>query len=250
MSSIIKTYLFLLISFGGLSQITQGCTEMREDFEGGSSAMTIRGDHSFEGGNLVLKLTQEEGKLNGVGSQATTNEYFQYGRINARLRTAGTNGVVSAMFTMADNKDEIDLEWLGGNSRELLSNYFYQGELVYTNNGTHVGADSSKEFVVYSLDWKEDSLSWLINNRVVRTLKKSDTLDRKTGVYKYPSNPTRIHFSIWDGGDSTEDGTSEWAGGPVPWNDPAIHDDGRLDMKIDYLEVKCTPSLRRRTLRS
>ncbi|ORX90301.1 concanavalin A-like lectin/glucanase, partial [Basidiobolus meristosporus CBS 931.73] len=173
------------------------------------------------------------------GAQATTKSFFKYGRVNARIRTAGTKGVVSAMFTMASDKDEVDFEWLGGNPRDTLSNYFYKGELVYSNNGTYVGSDSSKEFITYSLEWRPDSLTWLVNDKVIRTLSKSRTLDRNSGVYKFPAGPTRINFSIWDGGDSTEDGTSEWAGGPVPWNDEGINNEGRLDMKIEHLEIKC-----------
>ncbi|ORX97974.1 concanavalin A-like lectin/glucanase [Basidiobolus meristosporus CBS 931.73] len=223
------------------------CKEAVDTFSGRSAIpLSTEGDVRRENGYLVLRVVKGDrhpsGGWVGDGARATMTQQLQYARITARLRTAGTRGIVSAMFTMANDKDEMDLEWLGGRPRQLLSNFFYKGDLIFTNSKEHnINVDSSKQFVNYTLDWRPDQVSWLINGQVVRTLRKDQTYDRRINAYRFPSSPAKVEFSVWDGGDSDEDGTSEWAGGRVNWEDRHINDDGRLDMKVDFLEIKCHP---------
>ena len=47
---------------------------------------------------------------------------------------------------------------------------------------------------VCQIDWQPDTLKWLIDGAVVRTLKKSDTVN-SAGVTNYPSTPSRIQLS-------------------------------------------------------
>ena len=44
------------------------------------------------------------------------------------------------------------------------------------------------------IDWQPDQLTWSIDGKVVRTLKKSDTMG-SDGVAHYPSTPSRIQLS-------------------------------------------------------
>jgi beta-glucanase (GH16 family) len=39
---------------------------------------------------------------------------MRYGKLSARIRSAGTGGAVTAFILMADGGDEIDFEFLGG----------------------------------------------------------------------------------------------------------------------------------------
>ena len=43
------------------------------------------------------------------------------------------------------------------------------------------------------VDWQPDTLTWLVDGNVVRTLKKSDTIN-SNGVALYPTTPARIQF--------------------------------------------------------
>ena len=43
------------------------------------------------------------------------------------------------------------------------------------------------------VDWQPDTLTWLIDGNVVRTLKRSDTIN-SNGVALYPSTPARIQI--------------------------------------------------------
>lgn len=43
------------------------------------------------------------------------------------------------------------------------------------------------------IDWQSDTLTWLIDGSIVRTLKKSDTIN-SNGVALYPTTPARIQI--------------------------------------------------------
>ncbi|ORX88740.1 concanavalin A-like lectin/glucanase [Basidiobolus meristosporus CBS 931.73] len=233
--------LLALVSINSLSEAA--CREAVDHFDGRSTIrFETEGDVRRQNGYLVLRVVKGDrhpaGGFIGDGASATMTQPIQYGRITARLRTAGTRGIVSAMFTMANDKDEVDLEWLGGSPKKLLSNFFYKGDLIYTNSREHnINVDSSKQFVNYTLDWKPDQIRHMTVGL--------EHIDTPVVLPKSSSRCTHLVMlsSVWDGGDSDEDGTSEWAGGRVNWEDRRINDDGRLDMKIDFLEIGCYPGL-------
>ena len=47
--------------------------------------------------------------------------------------------------------------------------------------------------LLVQVDWQPDTLTWLIDGNVVRTLKRSDTIN-SNGVALYPSTPARIQI--------------------------------------------------------
>lgn len=53
------------------------------------------------------------------------------------------------------------------------------------------------------MDWQPDTLTFLVDNNVVRTIKASDCLNKTTGVTQYPNTPSRIQlrsdFTIFTG---------------------------------------------------
>lgn len=89
-------------------------------------------------------------------------------------------GIITSAITMSDVKDEIDWEWVGAANDEVQSNYFFLGiaDYVNTKGKTHKveGGKASEEWHTYTLDWQEEELKWLIDGKVVRTLKKSETV--------------------------------------------------------------------------
>ncbi|KAG9126428.1 hypothetical protein FRC07_003488 [Ceratobasidium sp. 392] len=122
------------------------------------------------------------------------------------------------------------------------------GELVMTltesNGGTRL---SSTRYYVnyhnYTIDWQEDELKWLIDGNVVRTLKKADTLSSSVpGRYEYPTTPARVQLSLWPAGINTSaQGTIDWAGGMIDWNDPDYIAAGQFSAIVSEVTVKCAP---------
>lgn len=98
------------------------------------------------------------------------------------------------------------------------------------SNSRHkdIGINLSKEYQIYTIEWLPDRLTWLVNGKVVRTLVKSEVKGH------YPSTPSQIQFSVWDGGLGDHD-TMDWAGGPTHYKE----DQEPYEMFVDYVDIKC-----------
>jgi beta-glucanase (GH16 family) len=141
---------------------------------------------------------------------------------------------------MSDIKDEIDWEFPGAQITEAQSNYFWQGLVVQPpHGGTHGGlSDTYSNYHDYTIDWQPDTLTFAVDGRVVRTVKRSDTV--VNGVAQYPSTPSRVQLSMWPAGiSSSAPGTVEWAGGMINWNDPDYVSAGNFYALVSSVTVKC-----------
>lgn len=58
-------------------------------------------------------------------------------RMDAYLKFASGIGVVSSFILMSDDRDEIDVEYLGKNVTDILSNYYYRGIEDWSKGETH-----------------------------------------------------------------------------------------------------------------
>lgn len=133
---------------------------------------------------------------------------------------------------MSDVKDEIDWEFPGAATTQGQSNFFWQGVIrahdsfpssisglryclaTQDNGQTHKGlSDTFSNYHDYTvslfrltnilpyihthlkqIDWQPDALTFSIDGKVQRTVKKSDTVG-SNGVANYPSTPSRIQLS-------------------------------------------------------
>jgi len=162
-------------------------------------------------GDLAVILTETNG-----GTRLSSTRYVHYGRITATLKTSRWKGVVTAFITMADNKDEIDWEWPGTATTEAQTNLYWQGVPDYNNGETIKNlTDTFSTYHDYTINWQQDSLSWEIDGKVVRTVTRADLKGA------FPSSPSRVQISIWPAGiPGSPEGTVEWAGGMIDWTDP------------------------------
>lgn len=129
------------------------------------------------------------------------------------------------------------------------------------------------------IDWQADALTFLIDGKVVRTVKQSDTVSK--GVSRYPNTPSRIQFrcvlrwpavmpsltshltqcSLWPAGtNASTQGVIEWAGGVfttfffflscliffpsglIDWNDPDYVSAGHFYSYLKKVDIKCADS--------
>lgn len=96
----------------------------------------------------------------------------------------------------------------------------------------------------YELDWSPEQLTWSIDGKVLRTLKKSDTWNETANRYSYPQSPSRVQLSLWPAGLSTNpQGTINWAGGEINWNSQYMTN-GYYYAQFDSIKIDCynTPS--------
>ncbi|KXN70761.1 glycoside hydrolase family 16 protein, partial [Conidiobolus coronatus NRRL 28638] len=153
------------------------------------------------------------------GGTASSAQTFLYGKFTARLKTARIGGVVTAFILMSPEKDEIDWEWVGKDEYSSQTNYFSKGILDYTKGQTIANNfNTHQAFHTYGIIWTPDYITWTIDKTVVRTVTKESTLTQN-GTYNFPDTPSNIKLNVWDGGCDAQ-GTRDWAGGFVNFDDP------------------------------
>lgn len=101
-------------------------------------------------------------------------------------------------------------------------------------------SDTRQNWHEYEIDWKPDQTKWLIDGKVVRTLKRDDTYNETTKQHNYPQTPSRVQLSLWPGGlESNGKGTIEWAGGLVDWDNKDLMPNGYYYAEVKDISVEC-----------
>jgi len=151
----------------------------------------------------------------------SSNWYIMFGKVEVEMQASPGKGIVSSLVLESDDLDEIDLEWLGGDTTEVESNYFGKGNTTsYTRALYHKVSAPQSGMHTYTIDWDKDSIKWSIDGALTRTLAYADAL----GGQNYPQTPMRVKLGNWDGGSSTSPaGTVQWAGGLTDWSNGASY---------------------------
>jgi hypothetical protein len=83
-------------------------------------------------------------------------------------------------------------------------------------------------------------LTWSLDGKAYRTVKRSDTFNQTSKIYNYPQTPSRVQLSLWPAGlASNGDGTVNWAGGLVQWNAPDVANAGYYYAMVKDVTIKC-----------
>ncbi|KAF3906014.1 hypothetical protein ABW21_db0205153 [Orbilia brochopaga] len=115
----------------------------------------------------------------GEAPTLVSNFYIMFGRVTVTMQAAPGTGIVSSVVLQSDDLDEIDWEWLGGDTGQ----------------------------------WTSDSITWIIDGTVARVLNRANA-----GSF-YPQTPMQIKLGVWAGGDpSNPAGTIQWAGGTTDYS--------------------------------
>ncbi|SFB86879.1 family 16 glycosylhydrolase, partial [Tropicimonas isoalkanivorans] len=76
-----------------------------------------------------------------TGSEIQSRDYFGYGYYEVDMKASGESGVVSSFFLFnntfwsADHHNEIDFEFLGGDTTVVNINYYYDDMRMGAENG-------------------------------------------------------------------------------------------------------------------
>lgn len=141
----------------------------------------------------------------------TSVGYIFFGRVDVVARASVGTGVVTSFVLQSDDLDEIDWEWLGGDTTQVQTNYFSKGDTTTYDRGGFSGVGTpQEEFHTYTIDWTAEKLDWIIDGTVVRTLTYADA----KGGASYPQTPMQIKLGTWVAGrKDAPEGTVQWAGG-------------------------------------
>lgn len=169
-------------------------------------ACTWRPDHvSFNSGLMTLSLDNRgcpsacDDKPFVSGEYRTKAEKYFYGYYEARIKAAKGDGLVTSFFTYCGvygtpTHHEIDIEFLGKDSRAVQLNYYVEGR------GNHeqmidLPFDASADFHNYGFAWTDSSLAWYVDGRQVRIVKE----DRATVEREIPFKAGKIMMNFWPG---------------------------------------------------
>jgi beta-glucanase (GH16 family) len=161
-----------------------------------------RADHvTFANGFMSLRLDNVpcpsgcSGKPYASG-EYRTNQFYGYGKYEARFKAAKGSGLVTGFFTYAGPADglphdEIDVEILGKDTTKLQVNYFVNG------TGGHeamidLGFDAAAGYHNYAIVWSANSIKWYVDDKLVHMVLASSCTPM-------PATPGRIMVNLWPG---------------------------------------------------
>ncbi|KAK6508355.1 hypothetical protein TWF506_010449 [Arthrobotrys conoides] len=160
-------------------------------------------------------------------------KYIFGGRLDCTLKIAPGKGIVSSLVFQSADLDEIDFEWIGSKPLEAQSNYFGKGNTeTYNRGAVHPIKDNVNNFIKYSIDWTNSTITWYIDDVAIRTLTRPQSADLYASENYYPQTPMEIKIGSWAAGDpSNAKGVIEWSDGPIDYSQ------GPFDMVIQSLTV-------------
>jgi beta-glucanase (GH16 family) len=155
--------------------------------------------------------------INAKGDSPTVKSrfYIFFGQLEVIMKAAPGQGVVSSIVLLSDALDEIDWEWIGGNTTHVQSNFFAKGKPDFKNAIWHPVSSPQTEWHNYTVNWQQDKIEWYIDTQLMRSL----TFDEADGGKAFPQTPSDVRLGIWAGGDpDNPEGTIEWSGGEIDYD--------------------------------
>jgi GR25 family glycosyltransferase involved in LPS biosynthesis len=183
---------------------TSTWTKLGDTFETNLAVFRPRNVSLLVGGGIAFTLQAEECQdrsytAGAISSPIERASYLMYGRFEAEIMPAHGDGILTGMFLhRRDPWQEIDLEFLGNRSDQLLINVYYNpgedGDLYnYGMRGTPVlidlGFDASKAFHHYAIEWDPCGIRWFVDGNLVFA-----RADAPTPV---PHLPMRFYLNTW-----------------------------------------------------
>lgn len=187
---------------------------------GNNELQYYRAENTYlQSGNLIIEARKENfGGFAYTSSRLVTKDKksFKYGRIDIRAALPKGQGLWPALWMLGGNLSqagwpacgEIDIMELVGNSPDRVHGTIHYG----TSTSNHLQKGGSKvssgttpfydEFHVFSLDWQQDTIKWLVDDVEYFQVKASDL-----GAAAYPFNQDFFFiFNVAVGGN--------WPGSP------------------------------------
>lgn len=164
----------------------------------------VQAAHLPDGSGLKLRLDPHEGGMNRfAGASVRREEASHYGLYEVRMRAARQPGVVTGFFTYTgphygSSHHEIDIEFLGRNTRQMHVAWFVDGHLE--NKFIDLGFDAAEKFADYAFAWCPDRLRWFADGKLIYEHLASDA--------PIPTLPGRLFVNVW----AADPSIASWAG--------------------------------------
>ena len=165
------------------------------------------GNATIDGG-LTLTLAPQADKANGfAGGSIRRNEATHWGRYSAVIRPAGGDGIITGFFTYSGpaygtRHDEIDIEFLGRDTRSMHAAWFVDG--VLRARTVPLGFDASDDARLYAFEWLPDRIRWYAEDRLILEITEADG--------PLPEIPGMLFANLW----AADHSIAGWSGKTVP----------------------------------
>ncbi|KAG8626469.1 hypothetical protein KVT40_005414 [Elsinoe batatas] len=152
--------------------------------------------------------------------QAPTIEsdfHILFGTLEVKMQAAPGVGIVSSIVLESADLDEIDWEFIGGDTARAQSNYFGKGNTTSYDRVGYLPVVPPPQTSVhtYTLNWTPSQLVYSIDGVQMRVLNAADA----NGGNNYPQTPMKVKLGSWAGGaPDSPAGTAEWAGGRTDYS--------------------------------
>ena len=162
-------------------------------------------------GNLIIEARQEDmGTSKYTSGRMTTQgkKEFKFGRIDIRAKLPVGKGLWPALWMLGANINDVGwpacgetdiMELIGKEPSSVSGTAHWGTSSSYQQKGSQyilTTGDYSNEFHVFSIEWKQDTISWYVDDNFYFKFKASDT-----GAYEYPFNaPQFFIFNVAVGG--------------------------------------------------
>jgi len=191
-------------------------TSFKSDFTGGSDANGSWSGVAYTAidyGNKGAEFTIAKA---GQAPTIQTDFYIFFGKVEVVMQAAPGQGIVSSIVLESEDLDEIDWEFLGGDTTQVQTNYFGKGNTTTYDRAIYYPISSPQTtFHTYTIDWTSEYIKFMVDGAVLRTLNYQDA----NGGANFPQTPMRLKLGNWAGGaPGNAPGTIEWAGGATDFS--------------------------------
>lgn len=155
--------------------------------------------HDQNGVRLIVSKFATASRQYRSGAFASERS-FEHGRFEAEIKAASGAGLVTGFFLYRDGpRQEIDIEFTGGEPRCMLVNvYFNPGDDGATLSFGYRGSpcridldfDVTLDFHLYAIDWRPGRIAWSVDGRIVHERVGWDPTP-------LPHLPMRLHGNLW-----------------------------------------------------
>jgi len=143
---------------------------------------------------ISFVLDRNPASKNGYSSgEIQSHDRYKYGYFETRLKAAKGNGVVTGFFsytgpTFGDPWDEIDIEVLGKNTRQVQFNYYAAGQGGH-EKVVDLPFDASEGFHTFGFLWQPGFIRWYVDGQQMHEVVNGNL----------PQHPQKLFVDLWNG---------------------------------------------------
>lgn len=151
---------------------------------------------SASGASLLIRPKENmSGRNKWTAAEISSGPKYGYGRYEVVMKPSAEDGVISSFFTytgpyFGDPHDEIDIEFVGKNTRKVEFNTFRKGK--HRGHKVHeLGFDAASAYHIYAFEWRQDRIRWFVDGEMVYEITGDEA--------NLPTAPSKIYMNVWTG---------------------------------------------------